>query len=826
MAATTIELQLLAETQKATKAIKDFSETSTRHLEKIQSGFSFLKGAAVAAVGFIGVGKMVDYLKDAAKASAEAEAQLNQLNTALQISGNYTEEASKNLQNFAQEIQNTTAFEGDAVIGSMAYLESLTQLSDDGLMNAQRAAIDMAAALGIDLQTATQMVAKGANENTAAFQKMGIQIEKGATEAETLTNVIDALNTKFGGAAAAQLNTYAGQLKRLENNYGDMKESIGSVITQNPAFVGAMSAANTVIVKVIKAIDENKEEVQAVLNSVFKAILNLIPPMIKGFALLFDALNGIQKVITYILKTFIKLVDVMLSMEVVADIVNSISDAFLEMVSVVAGATADLVKFLSKLPGAEKALSVFGVAVEDVEDLAEGIKNVGRASDQAIGSDFAESAREGLRAANESIIEYSESTDKFLGRLSRGANELSNIASSAINQIKFTGKVATQELQIAESKVKDAPSFIANLQEAWKKLGDTISGISSGGFECIDFSGMFDGAIKKIEGAFTNIDQKLGELEIGKTLGEGFNSVLKGKEGALEVVKKGAALIADSFLPGIGGVVSEAVGLLAQGPEKVKEMVISFFQELPNIIVNVVEGLVAAADTIVVALVDSLIINGGIIRISEALAMAMPRVSYALANSFVEALKNLVAKIGQQIGDNAAGAIDRWIKGVFKWPAIQMPSWLSGLKIQTPTWLSSLKISTPPWLQQFSEAITRLTKWSPGDILGGGGKGGIGGSIGSAISSVGKALGLAEGGIVPDGYPNDTYPASLTSGEIVIPRSTSGNLFQLIDSLASGETTTSQRSETMPPIYVNLTIGEKQLADVILNLNRQGYRMA
>jgi hypothetical protein len=28
---------------------------------------------------------------------------------------------------------------------------------------------------------------------------------------------------------------------------------------------------------------------------------------------------------------------------------------------------------------------------------------------------------------------------------------------------------------------------------------------------------------------------------------------------------------------------------------------------------------------------------------------------------------------------------------------------------------------------------------------------------------------MAQGGIVPAGYPNDTYPARLTSGEMVIP---------------------------------------------------------
>lgn len=47
--------------------------------------------------------------------------------------------------------------------------------------------------------------------------------------------------------------------------------------------------------------------------------------------------------------------------------------------------------------------------------------------------------------------------------------------------------------------------------------------------------------------------------------------------------------------------------------------------------------------------------------------------------------------------------------------------------------------------------------------------GGSFGSIFSKITGIGGGAGLAEGGIVPSGFPNDTFPARLTSGEAVIP---------------------------------------------------------
>ena len=45
----------------------------------------------------------------------------------------------------------------------------------------------------------------------------------------------------------------------------------------------------------------------------------------------------------------------------------------------------------------------------------------------------------------------------------------------------------------------------------------------------------------------------------------------------------------------------------------------------------------------------------------------------------------------------------------------------------------------------------------------------VGLAVGAANTAIDNIPGLAEGGIVPSGYPNDTYNARLTSGEMVVP---------------------------------------------------------
>ena len=65
--------------------------------------------------------------------------------------------------------------------------------------------------------------------------------------------------------------------------------------------------------------------------------------------------------------------------------------------------------------------------------------------------------------------------------------------------------------------------------------------------------------------------------------------------------------------------------------------------------------------------------------------------------------------------------------------------------------------------------------------------------------------------MVPSGFPNDTFPARLTSGELVIDRSTVDKLNRFID----------QGGGSSQPIQINLKVGEADLAKVMYKLNKQ-----
>jgi ElaB/YqjD/DUF883 family membrane-anchored ribosome-binding protein len=85
------------------------------------------------------------------------------------------------------------------------------------------------------------------------------------------------------------------------------------------------------------------------------------------------------------------------------------------------------------------------------------------------------------------------------------------------------------------------------------------------------------------------------------------------------------------------------------------------------------------------------------------------------------------------------------------------------------TALANGKASTKELVKQAkSTAIAQLIKWImtsvpfPANIA-------VASGAGLTVGKLFNAVGMKEGGVVPPGYPNDTYPAMLSSGETVTP---------------------------------------------------------
>ena len=83
---------------------------------------------------------------------------------------------------------------------------------------------------------------------------------------------------------------------------------------------------------------------------------------------------------------------------------------------------------------------------------------------------------------------------------------------------------------------------------------------------------------------------------------------------------------------------------------------------------------------------------------------------------------------------------------------------------------------------------------------------------------ISRLLGFAEGGRIPNinGFKNDGAIIRADAGEQILSRDLSNDLEKYLDQNRGGG-----NSQNM---VVQLYVGEKQLADVMLNLNQRGFR--
>lgn len=265
-----VKVSLEIATQAAEIALKNLKKTT----EENNNFWNIFKGnfAAGLAVDSLktAYAKVTGFVSSVVDESAKAEQSVRNMNVALESAGLYSDGASQELQAFADQLERTTAFSGDAAEASIALFANLTTLSKDGLKEATTAAADLAATLNIDMGAASDMLAKAINGNMMAFNKMGFEIQKGQTDSENLANVLKALSSQQG-AAAKQSETFTGSLAKLDNQKGKLLESIGNLITKNPMVNSTMVTLTDTAATLSAFIADNEKEITLFAQSLLAA---------------------------------------------------------------------------------------------------------------------------------------------------------------------------------------------------------------------------------------------------------------------------------------------------------------------------------------------------------------------------------------------------------------------------------------------------------------------------------------------------------------------------------------------------------------------------
>ena len=204
-------------------------------------------GAGLAAAGYAmavaGIKQLADQSVEAANAQIMAETQLDRL---LQNVTSITErgseawkDASKNLKNYASELQNMGVVGDEVTLSGMAQLATF-QMNDEQIKMVSAGMLDLIAktkGLNATQQDATNvanMIGKAFTGNAGALSKVGITMSEAEINAikfgdanERAATIAKVLQANVGGVNAAIAATDMGKQQQAMNAYGDVLEEIG-----------------------------------------------------------------------------------------------------------------------------------------------------------------------------------------------------------------------------------------------------------------------------------------------------------------------------------------------------------------------------------------------------------------------------------------------------------------------------------------------------------------------------------------------------------------------------------------------------------------------
>jgi hypothetical protein len=240
------------ESDKVFKVVRENMKATEKSAGTLGGGIASLKSSwlamTAATAGFVMFAeKAIDeFMKQEEAEHALAGAMLNV--------GDYTKAAHAELVRYAEQLQQTTVFADDVTLATMANLKAYG-MNNEELKKAVQATLDLASAKRMDLWAASELVGKAFVGETGTLARYGIVIDDNISRGEKFAAVLKTINERFGGRAAMEIETYAGQWKVLKNTWSDILETVGyALLKALEALTGQLALDVAMFQKLISTI--------------------------------------------------------------------------------------------------------------------------------------------------------------------------------------------------------------------------------------------------------------------------------------------------------------------------------------------------------------------------------------------------------------------------------------------------------------------------------------------------------------------------------------------------------------------------------------------
>ena len=254
------------------------AEKAKQKLKGVQGSISGLgKAVGIASTAYFGAKGLISGFSSVINLAGQQEQAEKKLEVALG-------RRSQALLDQASALQQVTTFGDEAIIGVQASIGAFLD-SEDQIKKATEATLDIASAMGMDLKSAGDLVAKTLGSSTNAMSRYGIEVQGAVGSSERLESMTKNVAKLFGGQAQAEAETLTGSIEQMSNAIGDAGEVIGGLLA--PMVIKVAKGIKSLAEGVGNVIGKFKEfgkEVDAVLLDEKTVELNNFRDSIKGLS--------------------------------------------------------------------------------------------------------------------------------------------------------------------------------------------------------------------------------------------------------------------------------------------------------------------------------------------------------------------------------------------------------------------------------------------------------------------------------------------------------------------------------------------------------------
>jgi hypothetical protein len=343
----TLKLTILGDVDNLNKSLKAATADVDTFGDKMTKAGKVVGAALAAAAAAAGAYAIKIGIEGVKAAVADEKAQ-TQLALALENATGATKGAIAATEQFILQTSLATGVADDELrpaLGRLARSTGDVTAAQDLL----KTSLDIATATGKPLETVANALGKAYDGNTASLGKLGIGLSSAELKTMSFTDVQGKLTDLFGGAAAANADTYSGRIARMQIAFDEAKETIGFALL--PILEKLMKFINQIALPAINAMSSgfglDKGGIGGAITTLGNIIINTFTPIVNGLIKAFgyvknaigDNLDTFKEFGGYIAQYLAPVIGTVLggALQVVGKIASGVIDIIAGVVKVING---------------------------------------------------------------------------------------------------------------------------------------------------------------------------------------------------------------------------------------------------------------------------------------------------------------------------------------------------------------------------------------------------------------------------------------------------------------------------------------------------------